>query len=361
VCGSLEECPHDREDNDGLDSQPTSASAFGTTIAKTKSPASCSEAHLADGTYDMVSNAPILPYSEVFNTYGENLTNGQLLVRYGFSLDENENDCITWDWGDLWTSAARALYNEPWDISGSSGRLSGGADNVMQLYAQAINLWPSESSGWTETGLVYNPKTDTASTTVTNKDECADDSKRYPERALYDAVLCLNGDGRISHHLWLYCALLGHQYVVRATNSGVEEIVGQLREVASLLMQLEKEVSLDCSDDSHNDNDYGVGEQRGEGSAHQDGSRQQLCSPRTPIREVVAETVRTVLCLCRSRSARIGKSDLLNSSALDIGEELDRIPPYMTRTRKAMIEVLSEKSLLESVECAWSEIEKQLG
>jgi len=303
----------------------------------------------------MVSNAPILPYSEVFNTYGENLTNAQLLVRYGFALDENENDCITWDWGDLWTFATTAPYNEPRDTSGSSGRFSGGADDVMQLYAQAINLWPSECSGWTETGLVYNPKADAASATVTNKDDCIDNSKRYTDRAPYGAVLCLNGDGRISHHLWLYCALLGHQHVVHATNSGVEEIVGQLREVASVLMHLEKEASLDCSD-SDNDNDYSVGE----GSAQQHGSRQQFCSPRTPIREVVAETIRTVLCLCRSRSARIGKSDLLNS-ALDVGEELDRIPPHMTRTRMAMVEVLSEKSLLESVECAWSEIEKSVG
>ena len=44
----------------------------------------------------MVSNIPIPPHSEVFNTYGDTLTNAQLLTRYGFTLDANENDSLTW-------------------------------------------------------------------------------------------------------------------------------------------------------------------------------------------------------------------------------------------------------------------------
>lgn len=44
----------------------------------------------------MVSNIPIPPHSEVFNTYGDILTNAQLLTRYGFTLDANENDNLTW-------------------------------------------------------------------------------------------------------------------------------------------------------------------------------------------------------------------------------------------------------------------------
>lgn len=52
-------------------------------------------------TCEMVTNAPVIPFGEVWNTYGETLTNAQLLVRYGFLLDSNENDIIAWDPRDL--------------------------------------------------------------------------------------------------------------------------------------------------------------------------------------------------------------------------------------------------------------------
>jgi hypothetical protein len=255
----------------------------------------------------MVSNAPILPHTQVFNTYGERLTNAELLARYGFALDENEHDCITWDWSDLCVFAATACgaHNEPRGISGRSDNIAAGADEVMKLYGQVISLWPSASLEWTEVGFVYNPETNTASKV----------GKGYTKSAPCRPVLCLNGDGRISHHLWLYCALLGHQNVVGATDSsGVEEIVRRLQEMAGLLIQLAKEVSSleDSSDDSsHNDN-YGAGQQAA--------WRQLFNTPRRPIAEVVEQMIRTVLCLCRSRSTRIGKG-LLN--AMDIGEELD--------------------------------------
>ena len=42
----------------------------------------------------MVVNAAIMPGEEVFNTYGAKLTNAELLVRYGFILDANDNDKI---------------------------------------------------------------------------------------------------------------------------------------------------------------------------------------------------------------------------------------------------------------------------
>jgi len=345
LCGSFEECTHDTNDDADPNPQMTLESASGKPITKYMSRPN---AQLADeGTYEIVSNAPILPYSEVFNTYGEGLTNAQLLVRYGFALDENENDCITWDWGDLRTFAAAALvvpYNgdDPRGTSESSDSRSTGADDVMRLYGEAISLWPSASLGWTETGFVCNPETNTAPTSVTTC-RC---SKVYPERAPYCAVLCLNGDGKISHHLWLYCALVGYQSVVHATNSGVEEIVMELQEVASLLTQLATDASLEDSSDDNIDCDGG-----------QQRWRQPFYSPRTPIAEVVAGTIHTIMCLCRSRSTRIGK-DLL--TAVEVGEELDRIPPRMSRTRKAMVEVLSEKSLLESVQSAWSGIGKRL-
>lgn len=273
-----------------------------------------------NSVYEMVSHAPILPRCQVFNTYGDKLTNVQLLVRYGFALDSNENDCITWDWGDLCAFAATALDNGGQDTSGSSGRRRRSVEDVMQLYAQAINLWPSESSGWAETNLVYNPEPATALSAVTNKNNRSGSPERYAGRAhSIGAILCLNGDGRISHHLWLYCALLGHQHVIDATVCGVEESVGVLREVAGLLIQYEKEAFLEDYSDN-DDSDNGAEQQHGERSAYWNRPRQPFCSPRTPIAEVAAITIRTIMCLCRSRSRRIGKGDL---SAFDVGEELD--------------------------------------
>lgn len=262
-----------------------------------------------DGFYEMVSNAPILPHSEVFNTYGEKLTNAQLLVRYGFALDSNENDCITWDWDDLWTFAATILYDEPRDTSESSGCV----DDVMQLYSQAINLWPSESWVWDETSVVFNPEPATAANAIIKGGGWGGSPKRHTDQAADAIVLCLNDDGRISHHLWLYCAVLGHQCV--AIDGGVEEIVGQLREIAALLMQIEKEIALEGSSSDDSDRDYGAARQQG------GARRQPFCYPPTPILEVASQTIRTVLCLCHSRSQRIGKGDLW--TAFEIGEELD--------------------------------------
>lgn len=63
------------------------------------------DVHMTSGedadSCDMVTNAPIPPDAEVLNTYGETLTNAQLLARYGFVLDSNDNDVIAWDWEEL--------------------------------------------------------------------------------------------------------------------------------------------------------------------------------------------------------------------------------------------------------------------
>lgn len=44
----------------------------------------------------MAMNDSVPPFTEVFNTYGERLTNAQLLARYGFLLDGNEHDLLDW-------------------------------------------------------------------------------------------------------------------------------------------------------------------------------------------------------------------------------------------------------------------------
>lgn len=73
-CGSLRECPHDDEYNSHFLNSSTDVNH--------------------DLCYEMVSNAEILPGEEVFNTYGERLSNAELLMQYGFILDPNDNDVV---------------------------------------------------------------------------------------------------------------------------------------------------------------------------------------------------------------------------------------------------------------------------
>lgn len=79
-CGSLRECAHDWDElrtsniSHRLDHHD----------------------HEHDNCYEMVSNTGIAPNSEIFNTYGETLSNSQLLNQYGFVLDVNENDRLLW-------------------------------------------------------------------------------------------------------------------------------------------------------------------------------------------------------------------------------------------------------------------------
>jgi hypothetical protein len=178
------------------------------------------------------------------------------------------------------------------------------ASSFMQLYAQTIDLWYNDSLGWAETNFVYSPNVAKASVDKTGR----------PERhAGEGAFLYLNGDGKISHHLWLYCALLGRQQVMGATEGRVEEIVEELRDVARLLTQLEKEALLNASDGGQID--------KGEWPADQEWNGPLFLSPSAPISAVFAKSIRTVMCLCRSRNNGIGKGNLLNAQY--VGEALD--------------------------------------
>lgn len=92
VCGAFDECPHDSdvpERQDKLQKGNTSLAADETTRVLR-----------ADGlnehdAVEMVALRPVPSGEEVFNTYGE-LSNAQLLTRYGFMLDSNDNDGVCW-------------------------------------------------------------------------------------------------------------------------------------------------------------------------------------------------------------------------------------------------------------------------
>lgn len=62
--------------------------------------------------YEVVSNTPIMPHEQVYNTYGESLTNAHLLIHYGFLLDGNENNVIQWNEEELLSFISLSLKSE---------------------------------------------------------------------------------------------------------------------------------------------------------------------------------------------------------------------------------------------------------
>ncbi|OJT05111.1 Ribosomal lysine N-methyltransferase 3, partial [Trametes pubescens] len=84
LCGSLNECPHDREDTPVHPSAPNW-------------PPHTSPEDPSD-TVDMVTVRAIPPGTEVFNTYGADLGNAALLARYGFALSGGDTDFVTFGW-----------------------------------------------------------------------------------------------------------------------------------------------------------------------------------------------------------------------------------------------------------------------
>lgn len=123
----------------------------------------------------MVVNAAIMPGEEVFNTYGAKLTNAELLVRYGFILDANDNDILTWTTDQVWDAAGSALTDLP------PGRWND--DDGYAIYMEILRDWQFDA-GWGDSELVIDTGT------VENRNP-----------------LYMTADGVLSHKLWLAIAL----------------------------------------------------------------------------------------------------------------------------------------------------------
>ncbi|KAK7679455.1 hypothetical protein QCA50_017509 [Cerrena zonata] len=167
ICGSLSQCLHDT-DGEGEDS---SSSHLPTHSWPNIDP---------NDTCDMTSNLPIPPHVQIYNTYGENLTNAQLLVRYGFALPSgcNDNDVVSWKFHELPTVESLALptpQDKRKSSVGDSYQRSGGPPQsalefpgeptgrsedlgtVLQILLEnVLRVWPSEAR-WKESELVFNP------------------------------------------------------------------------------------------------------------------------------------------------------------------------------------------------------------
>jgi hypothetical protein len=132
----------------------------------------------------MVSNTCIPPLTEIFNTYGEDLTNAQLLSQYGFILDMNDNDRVSWTAAEV----LRILTPGQCDDSELKG--------ILTDLRQALPLIPLDHALFEHSQLVhFNPLT---------IDE-----------------FCVNSEGKISHHLWILLLLLACKAMRPCTEFGI--------------------------------------------------------------------------------------------------------------------------------------------
>ena len=209
----------------------------------------------------MVSNAYIPPLDEVFNTYGDGLTNAQLLSQYGFILDMNDNDRVSWTATEVLHILAPGQYTDA-DI-----------EEFLTHLRQAVPKIPTNHVLFEHSELVYiNPLT---------IDE-----------------FCLNSEGKISHHLWILLLLVACRAVRRcfSVDFGVD-----LRRLLDLQVDLENLVSADDDDD-------GVGT-----SPRTDGFDPELLG-------LLLEMSSSIVTLCFKRKHTSGNSGV---SKMDLFDLLD--------------------------------------
>ncbi|KIM35326.1 hypothetical protein M413DRAFT_350567 [Hebeloma cylindrosporum] len=146
--------------------------------------------------YEMVSNSGIPPRSEIFNTYGEDLTNAQLLTQYGFILDINENDRLGWTLDEIIQIISPGEFAEG-------------------IRRRVVDILPQISED--------HPLYGTSPLT-------------YYELLGVD-FLCLNDEGMVSHPLWTVLFVLASRR--NFTLAAEVDALGYLPLVLDLLLKLE--------------------------------------------------------------------------------------------------------------------------
>ncbi|KAK7022172.1 SET domain-containing protein [Favolaschia claudopus] len=278
-CGSLDRCAHD---DMAVDSVPRS------TISD----------H-SDDVFEMVSNCAIPPNSEVFNTYGETLSNADLLVQYGFILDGNDNDQLTWTWDELaqFSENHLAASARTWDSIGGRAYFE---DLLRSIISRP---WKSIS----DSELMHLD---------------------------HNQPFSLNGDATVSHGLWLYFASL-----LILKNAPPDHI----RNKSNLIVLLEEifQLQLTLEQDIAADEDLSLSL-----PPHPHGDERRRDSPSG----VILELAKLLISLCRSRSGRTGRPGL---QMTELGDILDSLPNDLTPTRMAISLALTERSLLDSCRSGW--------
>ncbi|KAI0769993.1 hypothetical protein C8Q74DRAFT_1369228 [Fomes fomentarius] len=184
TCGSLCECPHDRED----------ATELSADERMSNNPPALDPAD----TVDMVTVRSVPGGVEIFNTNGANLSNAALLARYGFLLEGGETDVVTFGW------PGSGLVVDRRDLA---GRISPSACSRLEKIVQ-------------DSALVFVPNQSVDGTTS----------------------LCINSDGQISLGLFVWAILdaSARQHITESQDSaGPDALDDMVLKIASTTVETE--------------------------------------------------------------------------------------------------------------------------
>ncbi|KAG6885039.1 hypothetical protein C0993_006366 [Termitomyces sp. T159_Od127] len=271
-CGSLRECPHDADE------------AIDQSMCYTGKIHSMHSNALQehDSYYEMVSNVEIMPGEEIYNTYGSDLTNAQLLTRYGFTLDVNDNDYIHWDLNEVLLFCI--------DLSGALH------SDLSLIEAQWVAVVHSIGRNGIYTRL-------------------SESSLIYFHQGNENSVFSLDSDGRVSHNLW---ALLALPLCMRRSRSSAEEQISLA--AADLEGLLEYQLTIEGANTIEN--------------IHQ--------QPESSERDaMLAAVARSIINLCSARKSQLGKKLLPRSS--DLNEILDVGALYLCKFLHLFHALLSQE------------------
>ncbi|TFK65610.1 SET domain-containing protein [Pluteus cervinus] len=295
-CGSLDECTHDRD-------EASIETGFNFDMAtRTSHQIENGIVSEAETSYDMVSTCLIPPRTEIFNTYGETLSNAELLVQYGFILDDTDNDRLTWG------------------VEEFRDFLKLGDATWRQVLVKWQGHLQTESSQhrfvWKESQMVYFNQT-------------------------RGEDLCLNPDGRISHQLWLLVTLCAIAHVQEPLWEDQSELPDRISDIAELHLSLER-VTRHMQDNDDLDNSPGWNP-----------ASPEKTSPLAPqYLGIICAVGKTLVEWCRLKKASSGKTQ---SPDLDLGDILDGLHSGMRRTRMAITILINERSLLDSCQHSWGD------
>jgi len=275
ACGSLDECDHDFEYAD-------SSLALITSI-----PDTC----------EMVANSPIGPSEETFNTYGDRLTNAQLLCQYGFMLDGNENNVIAWTMEQLLDETAKP-------------------EGAFNLWRELASRWPHHQE-WDKCQLVFNTESRVAD----------DDGMPIQNKAVH-TLLELNADGQISHQLWL----LAFTMVLPKVDVIIDDAISLARQAAQAQERLE--ASLAAGDSAYETADF------------------ECRAPDAAI-SLVQQIAERIILICKRK---IDSAHSAEASASALGDILDGLSHEHKLTRLAISYALEERTVLQSCQSAWTEM-----
>ena len=268
-----------------------------------------------DMCYEMVSNTPIVPHTEVFNTYGETLSNPELLVNYGFILDVNDNDRLNWDFESVYRSLAHST--------------------CFSFTVSALKtLWTFLVRDIVRTPLI---------------EKFSESNLVYCDAESSGGTLCVNGDGKISYQLWVLLALSCFPETRLGITAGGSDDTASLLDALNVLFefQLYQERFLESLGDEDISDDFS----RSTALIRVARSVIELCNSR-----------RALLTGARQKSGEQALHEIFDASYSYYSMTsfahscIKELPEDKLSARYALTILMGELSLLDSCSSGWQEI-----